>query len=193
MDQNLKYKHLFEGFITGSSFVINIYGATMISQTQSTFKRAGFSFPSPSGAIFSFHGFIQSLVDSRQIILSSHIMGQRLLPKVQRIAQLSSSVSDGHGAMLKPCRSEQGSPMLGFEKHFVRRKCKFPSGFRFSYSSFKHVHNCGVKMESSNFFYFLFFKKLEVFRTDTCSKAHLLSKNQEITELDRSLSMCGVE
>jgi hypothetical protein len=120
-------------------------------------------------------------------------MGQRLLPKVQRTAQLSSSVLDGHGAMLKPRRSEHDdSPMSGFEKHSVCRKCKFPSGFRFSCSSSKHVHNCGVKMESGKF-YFIFSKKFEVFRTYTCNKAHLPSKNQEITELDRSLSVCGVE
>jgi hypothetical protein len=82
-------------------------------------------------------------------------MGQRLLPKVQRTAQLSSSVSDGHGAMLKPGRSEQDdSPMSGFEKHSVCRKCKFPSGFRFSCSNSKYVHNCGVEMESSKFFFF---------------------------------------
>jgi hypothetical protein len=87
--------------------------------------------------------------------LSSHILGQRLLRKVQRTAQLSSSVSDRHSAMLKPCRSEHDdSPMSGFEKHSVRRKCKFPSGFRFSCSSSKHVHNCGVKMESGKFFFF---------------------------------------
>ncbi len=151
----LKYKHLFKEFISGSSFVINIYGATTISQAQSTFKRVDFSFPSPSGAIFSSHKFIQSLVDSRQIILSSHIMGQRLLPKVLRTAQLSSSVSNRHGAMLKPCRSEQDdSLMSGFEKHSVRKKCKSPSGFCFSCSSSKRVHNCGVKMESGKFFFF---------------------------------------
>jgi hypothetical protein len=125
--------------------------------------------------------------------LSNHIMGQRLLPKVQRIAQLSSSVSDRHGAMLKPRRSEQDdSPMSKFEKHFVRKKCKFPSGFCFSCSSSKHVHNCGVKIEFGKFFFF-FFKKFEVFRIDTCGEAHLPSENQEITELDRSLSVCGVE
>jgi hypothetical protein len=121
-------------------------------------------------------------------------MGQCLLLKVQRTAQLSSSVSDGHGAMLKPRRSEQDdSPMSRFEKHFVRKKCKFPSGFCFSYSSSKYVHNCGVKMEFDKFIFFFFFKKHEVFRTDTCSKAHLFSKNQEIIELDRSLSVCGIE
>jgi hypothetical protein len=61
--------------------------------------------------------------------------------------------------MLKPRRSEQDdSPMSGFEKHSVRMKCKFPSGFRFSCSSSKHVHNCGVKMESGKLL-FIYFSK----------------------------------
>jgi hypothetical protein len=78
-------------------------------------------------------------------------------------AQLSSLVSDIHGAMLKPRRSKQDdSPMSGFEKHSVRRKCKFPSGFRFSYSSSKHVHNCGVKMESGKLLLFFFQKAQSV-------------------------------
>jgi len=38
-----------------------------------------------------------------------------------------------------------------------------------------------------------FFKKLEVFKTHTCGKEHLPSKNHEITELDKSMSMCGME
>ncbi len=80
--------------------------------------------------------------------------------------------------------------MSGLKKHFVRGKYKFPSGFRFSCSSSDQVHNCGVKMESGKFF---FFKKLEVFRTDTCGKERLPFKNHEITELDKSLSVCGME
>jgi hypothetical protein len=45
----------------------------------------------------------------------------------------------------------------------------------------------------ANYFFFFFFKKLEVFITDTCGKAHLPSKNQEITELYRPLFVCTVE
>jgi len=46
-------------------------------------------------------------------------------------------------------------------------------------------------MESDKFSFF--FKKLEVFRTNTCGKEHLPSKNHEIIELDKSFSMCDVE
>jgi hypothetical protein len=59
--------------------------------------------------------------------LLSHIMGQRLLPKVQRTAQLSFSVSDGHGAMLKPRRSEQDdSPMSGLKNNPCARNANSP-------------------------------------------------------------------
>jgi hypothetical protein len=46
-------------------------------------------------------------------------------------------------------------------------------------------------MESNKFSFF--FKNLEVCKTETYDKEYLPSKYHEISELDKSLSVCGVE
>jgi hypothetical protein len=92
-----------------------------IGDAQSTFKRTHFALPPSSNGTCCSHRFIQSLIDSRQICLSSCVLGERLLPKVQCATQLPSFPSDGHGAMLKPCRPEEyDGPLPGPKKQFVR-------------------------------------------------------------------------
>jgi hypothetical protein len=71
---------------------------------------------------------VQSLIDFRQIFLSSCVLGEGLFPKVQRATQLPSVPLDGHGTMLKPSRPEEyDCPLPGSEKQFVRWKHKLPS------------------------------------------------------------------
>jgi hypothetical protein len=76
---------------------------------------------------------VQSLIDFRQICLSSYVLGEGLLPKVQCATQLPSFPLDGHGTMLKPTRPEEyDSPLPGSEKQFVRWKHKLPFWCYFS-------------------------------------------------------------
>jgi hypothetical protein len=97
-----------------SIFVPDLDIITMIGDAQSTFKRTHFAFLLFSSGITCSQRFIENSINARQICLSSCILGQRLLPKVQCITQLPSFPSDGHGAMLKPRRSEEyDSPLSG--------------------------------------------------------------------------------
>jgi hypothetical protein len=105
---------------------------------------------------------------------------------------LSSVASDGHGAMLQPCRSKKYNyPMLRLKKQSVRRKQKLSSRRYFScltptrFMITVLVRNYAIIFFSPT--------KLKVSKTDKCGREHLPSKNHEVTVLDKSLFVCGVD
>lgn len=87
-------------------FVADVDGAATIGYAQGPFKGTNFSLPSPSSAIFHSHRFVESFIYAREICLSSNVVSQGLLSKVEGITELTPSVLDRHGAMLQPCRLE---------------------------------------------------------------------------------------
>jgi hypothetical protein len=58
-------------------------------------------------------------------------------------------------------------------------------------SNSNQVHDRGVSTKLCNRFFSL--TKLKVLKMDKSGKEHLPSKNHEIIELDKSLSVCGVD
>jgi hypothetical protein len=92
-----------------------------------------FSLPSPSSVILRSHGFVESFVYAREIRLSSDVVSQGLLAKVEGTTELTPSVLDSQGAMLQPCRPEQyHGPVARLKEHLVGGKRELASGFGFS-------------------------------------------------------------
>ncbi len=114
-------------------FVADAEGAATIGQAQGPLEGTNFSLPSPSSAILRSHGFVESFVYAREIRLSSQVVSQGLLAKVEGTTELTPSVLDRHGAMLQPCRSEQyHSPVARLKEHSVGGKRELASGSGFS-------------------------------------------------------------
>jgi hypothetical protein len=114
-------------------FVADAEGAATISQAQGPFEGTNFSLPSPSSAILRSHGFVESFVYAREIRLSSDVVSQGLLAKVEGTTELTPSVLDRQGAMLQPCRPEQyHGPVARLKEHLVGGKRELASGFGFS-------------------------------------------------------------
>jgi hypothetical protein len=182
----------FEELIMGSSFLVDIDDVAIVGDVQGTLKGTHFPLPLPSSGIFHLHRFVQGLIDVRQIGLSSYVLGQRLLLKVQCTTQLSSVASNGHGAMLQLCRSEEydylvsrlkkqsmcGKHKLSFRRYF---SCPAPTKFIIA------------MLIRSYAIIFFSLTNIRVLKTDKCGKEHLPSKNHEITKLDKSLSVCSVD
>ncbi len=102
------------------SFVADADGAATIGHAQGPFEGTNFSLPSTSSAILRSHGFIESFVYAREIRLSSYVVSQGLLAKVEGTTELTPSVLDRHGAMLQPCRWEQyHGPVVRLKEHLV--------------------------------------------------------------------------
>jgi hypothetical protein len=114
-------------------FVADAEGAATVGQAQGPLEGTNFSLPSPSSAILRSHGFVESFVYAREIRLSSQVVSQGLLAKVEGTAELTPSVLDRHGAMLQPCRPEQyHSPVARLKEHSVGGKRELASGSGFS-------------------------------------------------------------
>jgi hypothetical protein len=101
-------------------FVANVEGAAIIGYAQGPFEETNLSLPSPSSGVFRSHRFVESFVYAREIRLSSDVVSQGLLPKVEGATELTPLVLDGHGAMLQPCRPEHyHGPLSRLKEHLV--------------------------------------------------------------------------
>jgi hypothetical protein len=80
--------------------------------------------------------------------------------------------------------------MSGLKKHSVRRKHKLHFEFDFSCPTLTRFI---IVVLVRNFATVFFLTELEMLKAGKCDNEHLPSKNHEITELDKSLSIYGVD
>jgi len=96
---------------------------------------------------------------------------------------------NGHGVVLQPCRLEEYDYLVSrLKKQSMHGKHKLSFGRYFSYLALTKFM---ITMLVRSYAIIFSFTKLEVSNTDKCGKEHLPSKNHEIMELDKSLSVCG--
>ncbi len=175
----------------GSSFLADVQSVATVGDAQGTFEQTHFLLLSPSSGTLSSHRFIQGSIDARQIGLSNHVLWKRLLLEVQCTTQLPSFASNQHGAVLKPRWSEEyDGPLSGSKKYLVRRKHKLPSGRHFSCPAPTRFTILVLVRKYAIVSFPL--KKLAMSKIDKCDNERLPSKNQEITEFIKSLSICDV-